>query len=72
LKNDLVFATNAWEDYTCFQQTDKKILNRINLLIKDIKIEPFKGTGEPEPKGYIKNIGNKQRYKICTYKLHKN
>ena len=49
---NLVFATNAWEDYTYWQQTDKKILKRINLLIKEIKREPFKGIGEPEPLKY--------------------
>jgi toxin YoeB len=45
---NLVFATNAWADYIYWQQTDKKILKRINFLIKDIKREPFKGIGEPE------------------------
>jgi toxin YoeB len=49
---NLVFATNAWEDYTYWQHTDKKILKRINLLIKEIKREPFKGIGEPEPLKY--------------------
>ena len=49
---NLVFATNAWEDYIYWQQTDKKILKRINLLIKKIKREPFKGIGEPEPLKY--------------------
>ena len=49
---NLVFATNAWADYIYWQQTDKKILKRINLLIKDIKREAFKGIGEPEPLKY--------------------
>jgi toxin YoeB len=49
---NLIFATIAWEDYAYWQQTDKKILKRINLLIKDIKREPFKGIGEPEPLKY--------------------
>jgi toxin YoeB len=49
---NLVFATNAWEDYIYWQQNDKKILKRINLLIKEIKREPFKGIGEPEPLKY--------------------
>ena len=49
---NLVFAVNAWDDYTYWQQTDKKILKRINLLIKEIKREPFKGIGEPEPLKY--------------------
>ncbi len=46
---NLIFAKNAWEDYLYWQNIDKKILKRINLLIKDIKREPLKGLGEPEP-----------------------
>ena len=45
----LVFAENAWEDYLYWQKTDKKILKRINLLIKDITRDPFDGIGKPEP-----------------------
>lgn len=32
-----------------WQQTDKKILKRINDLIKAISREPFEGIGKPEP-----------------------
>jgi toxin YoeB len=45
----LVFAENAWEDYLYWQKTDKKLLKRINALIKDIQREPFEGIGKPEP-----------------------
>jgi toxin YoeB len=45
----LIFATKAWEDYLYWQKTDKKVLKRINTLIKDIKREPFEGIGKPEP-----------------------
>ena len=45
----LIFAEKAWEDYLYWQKTDKKILKRINTLIKDIKREPFEGIGKPEP-----------------------
>ena len=45
----LIFAENAWEDYLYWQKTDKKMLQRINTLIKDIKREPFEGIGKPEP-----------------------
>ena len=40
---------DAWEDYLYWQTQDKKILKRINQLIKDINREPFKGIGKPEP-----------------------
>lgn len=45
----LIFAEKAWDDYLYWQKTDKKILNRINALVKDIKREPFDGIGKPEP-----------------------
>ena len=45
----LIFSEQAWEDYLFWQKTDKKILNRVNLLIKDTKREPFNGIGKPEP-----------------------
>ena len=45
----LIFAEKAWEDYLYWQKTDKKILNRVNTLIKNIKREPFEGIGKPEP-----------------------
>jgi len=48
----LIWADEAWEDYLYWQKTDKKILKKINILIKEIKREPFKGIGEPEPLKY--------------------
>ena len=45
----IVWTANAWDDYLHWQQTDQKIMGSINDLIKDIKREPFKGLGKPEP-----------------------
>lgn len=45
----LSWAENAWSDYLYFQQKDKKILKRINSLIKDVTRQPFEGLGDPEP-----------------------
>jgi len=45
----IAWAEKAWEDYLYWQATDKKTLQRINLLIKDIKRNPFSGIGDPEP-----------------------
>lgn len=45
----LIFSENAWEDYLYWQKTDKKLLNRINKLIKETKRQPFGGLGKPEP-----------------------
>ncbi len=43
------FSSNAWNDYLFWQQTDKKIIKRINLLIRDIQRHPHEGIGKPEP-----------------------
>lgn len=48
----LIWSTNAWEDYLFWQAQDKKILQRINTLIKVIQREPFQGIGDPEPLRY--------------------
>lgn len=45
----LIFADHAWDDYLYWQKTDKKILHRINNLIKDTMRNPFEGLGKPEP-----------------------
>ena len=45
----LIFSENAWEDYLDWQKTDKKVLTRINKLIKETKRQPFEGIGKPEP-----------------------
>jgi toxin YoeB len=45
----LVFAPQAWDDYLHWQGTDKAMVRRINLLIKDILRSPFDGIGKPEP-----------------------
>lgn len=44
----LTFSTAAWDQYLYWQSTDKKVLKRINLLIKDIQREPYEGIGKPE------------------------
>ena len=45
----LIFSEQAWEDYLYWQKTDKKLLERINTLIKDTSRSPFEGIGKPEP-----------------------
>ncbi|MEM8779743.1 MAG: Txe/YoeB family addiction module toxin [Cyanobacteria bacterium P01_G01_bin.49] len=46
---NIMFLDDAWQDYLYWQKVDKKILKRINYLIKDIQRSPFKGVGKPEP-----------------------
>jgi len=45
----LIFSEHAWNDYLYWQKTDKKILKRVNLLIKDAQRSPHDGIGKPEP-----------------------
>ncbi|MDR5891074.1 MULTISPECIES: Txe/YoeB family addiction module toxin [Halomonas] len=45
----LTFSEHAWEEYLYWQKTDKKVLRRINQLIKEIQRTPFEGIGKPEP-----------------------
>jgi toxin YoeB len=48
----LLWTTDAWEDYLYWQGQDLKTVKAINSLIKDIKRDPFKGLGKPEPLKY--------------------
>jgi len=45
----VTFSSQAWEDYLYWQQTGRKLLKRINALIKEISRTPFEGAGKPEP-----------------------
>ena len=44
----ITFTTQAWEDYQYWQKTDKRILRRIHLLIREIQRSPSEGVGKPE------------------------
>lgn len=67
-----LFTNESWNDYLFWQQTDKKMIKRINELLKDIGRTPFSGMGKPEPlkfnlSGYwSRRIDNEHRlvYKI--------
>ena len=45
----LVFSENAWEEYLYWQKTDKKVVSRINELLRDIRRNGYQGIGKPEP-----------------------
>lgn len=68
----LIFSEQTWEDYLYWQKTDKKLLERINTLIKAASRSPFEGIGKPEPlknalSGYWSrriNDGHRIVYKI--------
>ncbi|HEX4371925.1 MAG TPA: Txe/YoeB family addiction module toxin [Puia sp.] len=75
---ELVFQTVAWDQYIYWQQTDKKMLLRINELIRDTIRSPFKGIGKPEPlKGnyagcWSRRINDEHRlvYAVRDKRLH--
>jgi len=54
---EVVWASQASEDYDFWLATNAKIAQRIRDLIVDIQRDPFRGIGKPEPlrhalKGY--------------------
>ena len=46
---DIFWDKSAWEDYLYWQDNDKKVLRKINSLIKECQRAPFEGIGKPEP-----------------------
>ena len=43
-----IWEERAWEEYINWQHQDKKTLNKINQLLKDIDRNGYKGLGKPE------------------------
>jgi len=48
----ITFSPNSWEDYLSWQSEDKKMLKKINSLLKDIRRTSYQGLGKPEPLKY--------------------
>ncbi len=46
---DKLWTDEAWADYLWWQQQDRKILKRLNELIRACERDPFQGIGKPEP-----------------------
>ena len=45
----ITFEINAFEQFSYWTNTDKKILKKILLLLKDTQKNPFTGLGKSEP-----------------------
>lgn len=45
----IFWEEGAWAQYCYWQSQDKRILKRINALIKDIQRDSYNGIGKPEP-----------------------
>ena len=73
----VAFSEKGWEDYLYWQNTDRKILKKINLLIEDIKRNPHdkNGIGKPEKlkgnlSGYFSRRINQEHRLV--YKIEEN
>jgi len=69
----VIFVEESWEDYLYWQKTDKKILKKINELLKDISRTPYSGKGKPEPlkykyKGFWSGRIDQEHCLICQVK----
>ena len=47
-----IFVDESWEDYLYWQKNNKRMLNKINQLLKDISRTSFSELGKPEPLKY--------------------
>lgn len=45
----LLWASAAWDDYVHWLTADPKIICAINDVVPDIRRDPFRGLGKPEP-----------------------
>jgi toxin YoeB len=45
---NVVFSEHAWQEYLTWQETDRRMVKRINALIREIQRTPFEGIGKPE------------------------
>ena len=46
---NLIFSPPAWDEYLYWQENDRRVLRRINALLKDTLRAPLAGIGKPEP-----------------------
>ena len=73
-----IFSDRAWEDYLYWQKNDKRMLKKVNELIKDIDRNRYEGIGKPEPLKHTlsgfwsRRINEEHRlvYKVIENKIH--
>lgn len=49
MTRSVFWTSHAWDDYLFWQSQDKKVLKRVNMLVRDCERAPFEGLGKPEP-----------------------
>lgn len=58
---NISFSEEGWEDYLYWQTQDKRILKRINQLLRDILRNGYDGIGKPEPlKGDLSGLWSRR------------
>lgn len=45
----VLFTAEGWADYVSWQEQDRAVIRRINELIRDVRRDPFRAMGKPEP-----------------------
>ena len=45
---EIVFIEKAWLEYQYWQDNDRRMVRKINTLLKDISRHPHTGLGKPE------------------------
>lgn len=45
---NITFTDEAWDDYQFWISTDRKLLERVNELVRDCQRDPYSGIGKPE------------------------
>jgi toxin YoeB len=49
---NILFSSRGWDDYVHWQRTDRKLVKKINELLRDIARDSYSGIGKPEPLKY--------------------
>ena len=50
---NIQFSSRGFEDYVYWQDFDKRILKKVNDLLRDISCNPYEGIGKPEPVKHV-------------------
>ena len=69
------FSYCVWEDYLYWQKTDKKMLKKINEILKDIDRHPYQGIGKPEALKHSLSGYGSRRINLdhrCVYRIEAN
>lgn len=49
---EVVWASQALQDLAYWEKSDRRVARRVRQLIEQVRLEPFRGIGKPEPLRY--------------------